>query len=116
MKIFLSLLLSVSLFTFSNSVFAQEKFPKIEPKNISIVRDSFGIPHIFAKTDAEVAYGLAWANAEDAFQITQDLVYTGKGFMGRKDGIEGAQTDFFVHAIGARDLVNERFDKDLSPE
>src|ERR1700745_1005352 len=94
-------------------VAAQESFPKINPADVTIVRDSFGIPHIFAKTDAEVAYGLAWANSEDAFQITQDLIYASKGFMGRKDGKKGAQTDFFVHAIGARELVNERYDADI---
>jgi acyl-homoserine lactone acylase PvdQ len=27
----------------------------INPSKIDIVRDSFGVPHIFAKTDAEVA-------------------------------------------------------------
>jgi acyl-homoserine-lactone acylase len=91
-------------------------FPKINPKNVTIVRDSFGIPHIFGKTDAEVAYGLAWANAEDAFQISQDLVYAAKGFMARKDGIDGAKIDFFVHAIGARELVKQKFATDLSPE
>lgn len=80
------------------------------------MRDSFGIPHIFAKTDAEVAYGLAWANAEDAFAVTQDLIYTSKGYMGRKQGIEGAAVDFFVHSIGARELVEKNFEKDLSPE
>lgn len=95
---------------------AQESFPKIDPHNITIIRDSFGIPHIFAKTDAEVAYGLAWVNDEDAFAEAQNLVYIGKGYMGRKDGIEGAKTDFFVHAIGARQLVEEHYDKDLSPE
>ncbi len=91
-------------------------FGKINTANVTIVRDSFGIPHIFGKTDAEVAYGLAWANAEDAFAITQDLLATGKGFMGRKDGISGAKNDFFVHAIGARELVEKKFDTDLSPE
>ena len=38
------------------AVFAQTK---IDPSAIDIVRDSFGVPHIFAKTDREVAYGLA---------------------------------------------------------
>lgn len=92
------------------------EFPKIDPKNVTIIRDSFGTPHIFGKTDADVAYGLAWANAEDAFEETQDLIYTVKGFMGRKNGIEGAKIDFFVHAIGVRKIVDERYDKDLTPE
>lgn len=101
----------------ANSTKAQPQvFAKINPANITIVRDSFGIPHIFANTDAEVAYGLAWANAEDAFAETQNLVYIGKGMMGRTKGIEGAKADFFVHAIAARKLVEERFETDLSPE
>jgi len=40
---------------------------QINPQNIEIVRDAYGVPHIYAKTDAEVAYGLAWAHAEDDF-------------------------------------------------
>jgi acyl-homoserine-lactone acylase len=32
---------------------------QINPSNITIARDSFGVPHIFAPTDPEVAYGLA---------------------------------------------------------
>lgn len=95
---------------------AQSSFNLINPDNVTIVRDSFGIPHIFGKTDAEVAYGLAWANAEDAFPVMQDLIYTGKGFMGRKDGISGAKNDFFAHAIGAARLVEEKFDTGLTPE
>ena len=103
-------------FLISNFCFSQTTFEKINTQNVTIVRDSFGIPHIFGKTDAEVAYGLAWANAEDAFATTQDLIATGKGFMGRKDGISGAKNDFFVHAIGARQLVENKFDTDLSLE
>jgi len=95
---------------------AQTTYPKINPSDVTIVRDSFGIPHIFAKRDAEVAFGLAWANAEDAFHESQQLIYAAKSFMGRKDGIEGAKADFFVHAIGAKRLVDEKFDTDLSPE
>ena len=111
-------LLFVCLIVCTSFAIAQNKspFPKIDPKGITIARDSLGTPHIFAKTDAEVAYGLAWANAEDAFDETQTLIYTSKGFMGRVRGIEGAKADFFVHAIAARKLVNEHYDADLSPE
>ena len=90
----LLLLLSTVAFTeifFPNQLLSQNTFTKIDPQNITIVRDSFGIPHIFAKTDAEVAYGLAWANDEDAFSEAQNLVYISKGFMGRKDGVNGAR-------------------------
>ncbi|MFN8308615.1 MAG: penicillin acylase family protein [Chitinophagales bacterium] len=112
MRALLLVFLCFPILLFSES----HSFPKIDPAAITIVRDSFGTPHIFAKTDAEVAYGLAWANAEDAFLETQNLVYAAKGFMGRKSGIEGVKADFFVHAIGARKIVEERYASDLTPE
>ena len=111
-KILFVFFLFQNLFAFSA---ADESFAAINPANITIVRDSFGIPHIFAQTDAEVAYGLAWVNAEDAFPISQDLLCTGKEMMGRKDGISGAKNDFFVHAIGARELVMAKYEADLTP-
>jgi acyl-homoserine-lactone acylase len=97
------------------NIFAQPS-NAINPDNVTIVRDSFGVPHIFGKTDADCAYGLAWVNAEDAFFETQNLIYVAKGYMGRKDGIDGVKADFFVHAIGARRIVEERYAKDLTPE
>ena len=111
-------LLFACLLIVSSCAFSQKStpYPKIDPAGITIARDSFGTPHIFAKTDAEVAYGLAWANAEDAFDETQMLVYTAKGYMGRVKGVEGAKADFFVHVIAARKLVNEHYDTDLTPE
>ena len=54
------------LFAFAFSSPAQSNAPVIHPEKITIARDSFGVPHIFAPTDPEVAYGLAWAHAEDA--------------------------------------------------
>jgi penicillin amidase len=41
---------------------------------VEIVRDPWGIPHIFAATDAGALYGLGYATAEDrAFQMTYQL-------------------------------------------
>jgi acyl-homoserine-lactone acylase len=96
--------LPVLLFLVSSFVQAQN-FPTIDPERIDIVRDEWGVPHIFAPTDAEVAYGLAWANAEDAFKDMQDLLVIGKGRSGRYQGSEGAKSDFFRHVIQAEATV-----------
>ncbi|HNQ87555.1 MAG TPA: penicillin acylase family protein [Verrucomicrobiota bacterium] len=43
-------------------------------EEIAIVRDPWGIPHVFAETDAGAFYGLGYATAEDrAFQMTYAL-------------------------------------------
>ncbi len=81
---------------------------KINPDNITIARDQYGVPHIFAPTDAEVAYGLAWANAEDGFEQMQDMLLTAKGMMGRKNK-DGAAIDYFVHAIDAKNTVEKAY-------
>ncbi len=36
-------------------------------KRVTIIRDNFGIPHIYAKTDADVVFGALYAQAEDDF-------------------------------------------------
>ncbi|MEZ5027321.1 MAG: penicillin acylase family protein [Ferruginibacter sp.] len=66
----------------------------INPAAIDIVRDSFGVPHIFAKTDAEVAYGLAWAQAEDDFKSMQEVILPAKNLMAAVQGKKGAAADY----------------------
>ena len=54
---------------------------QIDPAKIDIIRDKYGVPHIFGKTDPEVAYGLAWAHAEDDFTTIQQSLLAGKAKM-----------------------------------
>ncbi len=84
----------------------------VDPSTVTIARDEYGVPHIFAPTDAGVAYGLAWANAEDAFDRMQELLLMSKGMLAKHSGKEGAAGDFFAHAIGARELVDKLYDTD----
>mgnify|MGYP005737136035 FL=1 len=56
---------------------------QVNPTKIEIVRDSFGTPHIFAKTDKETAYGLAWAHAEDDFKTIQQTFLPVKSSLGK---------------------------------
>ena len=45
-----------------------------ESRGIELLRDTWGVPHIFAKTDAGAMYGLGYAAAEDrAFQMYYNL-------------------------------------------
>jgi acyl-homoserine lactone acylase PvdQ len=70
-------------------------FAPLDPKRITIARDTFGIPHIFAPTDKETAYGLAWAFAEDRFEVLQDVLLLARFRQGEKKGIKGAGARLF---------------------
>jgi len=87
---------------------------KIDPSHIDIVRDSFGVPHIFAKTDPEVAYGLAWAQAEDDFKSMQEVILPAKGLMGKVQGKKGAAGDYAFALFRCKEITEERWNS-LSP-
>ncbi|RMG78146.1 MAG: acylase, partial [Bacteroidetes bacterium] len=89
---------------------------QINPDRISIARDQWGVPHIFAPTDREVAYGLAWATAEDDFKTMQELLLPVRGLSGQVFGRSGAEADVGVHLMDLDNLVGDRYEGDLSPE
>lgn len=99
----------------------QGKFPTldiagndIDPSGIDIVRDAYGVPHIFAKTDAEVAFGLAWAHSEDDFQTIQKCFLASKGMLGQQTGRDGATVDYIVSLLRIRELVDSLYDSSIS--
>lgn len=87
---------------------------QINTADITIARDSFGVPHIFAKTDAEAAYGLAWAHAEDDFKTIQLVALSGKGLLGKALGKDGAKADYVVQLLHCREIVEEKYNS-LTP-
>jgi len=84
--------------------------------NVEIVRDSFGVPHIFGKTDADCAYGLIWAECEDDFNTVQWGLLLAKNMLGRHLGIEGAKIDYAVQLMRIRKIIDEKYETDVSPE
>ena len=91
-------------------------FSQINPDKIDIVRDEFGVPHIFAKTDAEVAYGLAWAHAEDDFETIQIGYLAGNNLLSKHLGNVGLGADFISQFIGSEDLFESKYNSEISSE
>ena len=101
----------LKLFLFITTI----SYSQINPNSIEIVRDEFGIPHIYAKTDAEVAYGLAWVNAEDDFKTIQEAYLAGNAMLSNHIGLKGAPADFISQFIGSSSLIEEKID-DISKD
>ena len=97
----------LKLFLFITTI----SYSQINPNSIEIVRDEFGIPHIYAKTDAEVAYGLAWVNAEDDFKTIQEAYLAGNAMLSNHIGLKGAPADFISQFIGSSSLIDEKIDE-----
>ena len=95
-------------------LFTLQAQSQIDPKTVTIARDSFGVPHIFAKTDPQVSYGLAWAHAEDDFKSLQMVALPSKGLMGRALGKDGVAGDYAFALFRCREITEEKWNT-LSP-
>lgn len=76
-----------------------------------IIRDEYGVPHIYGKTDADVAFGVAVAHAEDDFFTLQDVVAMSRGRYGAIAGRDGAVFDYAYHLIDARGTASREYPK-----
>lgn len=91
-------------------------YAQVNPANVEIVRDKWGVPHIYGKTDADAAYGLAWATSEDDFATIQRLLLAVKGRLGEVDGKNGAIMDFLSFIGASEEVVDTAYDHAFTPE
>ena len=55
-------------------------------QGITIVRDDWGVPHIYGKTDADVVFGLMYAQAEDDFNRVETNFINSQGRLAEAEG------------------------------
>ncbi len=83
---------------------------------VSIRRDDWGVPHIYGKRDADVAYGLAYAHCEDDFETMQEAMLLSQGKLATHMRFEGLKFDFISNAFRVSKWVEEKYDSELSDE
>ena len=99
MKIFLLvLLLPIQLLAqpFSKSeTFRWQK----QSKNVTIIRDNYGVPHIYGKTDADAVFGLLYAQCEDDFKRVEMNYIEKLGRMAEVKGASELYNDLLIKMI-----------------
>ena len=55
-------------------------------EGVTIIRDDWGVPHIYAKTDADVVFGLMYAQAEDDFNRVETNFINSQGRLAEAEG------------------------------
>ena len=84
--------------------------------DVEIVRDGFGVPHIYGERDADVAFGLAWAQAEDDIATIEEIIPLYRGESARFAGFEAAPVDYLIQWLGAREAVEASYEAALSAD
>ena len=97
-KSILLLLLPLQLFSQS---FTKEEIDRWEKqsKQVTIIRDNWGIPHIYGKTDADAVFGLLYAQCEDDFKRVEMNYIEKLGRMSEVKGESSLQDDLYIKLI-----------------
>jgi penicillin amidase/acyl-homoserine-lactone acylase len=116
-------LLALALFAFRRV--RRALFPKPAPPDaatlahvarVRILRDVWGVPHVFGKSDADAAFGLAYADAEDDWPTMQGVLAAARGQLSLLLLSEQAvSNDYYVSLVRVADQVDAEYDA-LAPD
>ncbi len=82
-----------------------------EASRVRILRDTFGVPHVFGVSDADAAFGVAYAHAEDDFGTIQDVLAAARGRLSLLHLSKLAlQNDYYAQLVGVRGQVDAQYD------
>jgi len=70
-----------------------------QAKNVTIIRDDWGIPHIYGKTDADAVFGLMYAQCEDDFKRVEMNYIEKLGRMAEIKGESSLYDDLLIRLI-----------------
>ncbi|MBH30470.1 MAG: penicillin amidase [Candidatus Marinimicrobia bacterium] len=82
--------------------------------DVTIYRDTWGVPHIFGPTDTDVAFGLAYAHAEDDLENIEFSLLAARGIIASRHGLSQLPIDFLVKLFKLNETVEEKYENDLS--
>ena len=59
---------------------------KLEARNVTIIRDDWGIAHVYGKSDADAVFGMIYAQAEDDFNRVETNYINAMGRLAEAEG------------------------------
>ena len=70
-----------------------------QAKNVTIIRDNWGIPHVYGKTDADAVFGLMYAQCEDDFKRVEMNYIEKLGRLAEVNGEADIYNDLFLRLL-----------------
>ncbi|MBT8264189.1 MAG: penicillin acylase family protein, partial [Muriicola sp.] len=79
--------------------------------NTTIIRDDYGVPHIYGKTDADAVFGLLYAQCEDDFNRVEQNYIWATGRLAEVEGEEAIYSDLRAHLFMTKEEAIENYNK-----
>ena len=90
--LFLAILSTLSCKTEPTKTAEQQRWAK-HAENTTIIRDDFGVPHIYGKSDADAVFGLLYAQSEDDFNRVEQNYIWATGRLAEVEGEDAIYSD-----------------------
>jgi acyl-homoserine lactone acylase PvdQ len=78
-------------------------------RDVTIYRDTYGVPHVFGHTDASTVFGFAYAQAEDNFWRVEENYINALGRASEVYGEKSLDEDRLNHALEIPRLAREEY-------
>lgn len=93
MKILLVAILCVPLAMPARADTAESARWHTYAEHVRIIRDNWGIPHVYGKSDADAVFGMIYAQAEDDFNRIERNYLNGLGWLAQAEGESAIYSD-----------------------
>ena len=82
-----------------------------QAENIEIIRDNFGVPHVYGKTDADAVFGLLYAQCEDDFNRVEQNYIWATGRLAEVEGEAALYSDLRARMFMSKEEAIANYEK-----
>lgn len=82
-----------------------------QAENVEIIRDDFGVPHIYGKTDADAVFGLLYAQCEDDFNRVEQNYIWATGRLAEVEGEDAIYSDLRAKLFMTEEEAKANYEK-----
>lgn len=79
-------------------------------ERVEIIRDDFGVPHVYAKTDADAVFGMLYAQCEDDFNRVEQNYIWAIGRLAEVEGESALYSDVRARLFMTQDEAKEAYE------
>ncbi|MEK9560579.1 MAG: penicillin acylase family protein, partial [Flavobacteriaceae bacterium] len=92
---------------------SSEELSRLEARaeRVEIIRDDFGVPHIYAETDADAVFGMLYAQCEDDFNRVEQNYIWATGRLAEAEGVTALYSDLRAQLFMTEDEAKAAFEE-----
>ncbi len=109
--VFLLLLFAIGCSKLKNNSENELSRLQAQAKKVTIIRDNYGVAHVYGKTDADTVFGLLYAQCEDDFKRVERNYIWATGRLAEVEGEEAIYSDLRAKLFMTEEEAKSNYEK-----